>query len=270
MKINRIVKGLLALFVATGFTFTSCAPEADGGLPADAESSLTLTGRVYTNLQQDQDGNYYYTALENANSNILQTAASNTLTFVNTSFGRGQIKNGHLNITLTEPQASELVFLTSNLAGTFLNIHSNAPGGTYNITNASNPSYYDPLSPNPTTAVRYAIVDNMTMTNPNGTLTRSNISGSDSKYTEEKIIYIYVDKGITIMADGDKDTSPGTATSPTRTWDYKNVSLTLTGGWNAIYIKYDYTFTPGSTTDNYTINTSETITKDSPDLKWVY
>jgi hypothetical protein len=116
----------------------------------------------------------------------------------------------------------------------------------------------------PTTA-RYAELNLRTISDDPpiyGRLLRENNSYSSGTWTDEGVIYIYVDRNVTISAD--------------RTvWDFKDedyswsatinaFNILLSTGWNAIYYKGISTETENFVTESVTISSS------TPDtLKWI-
>jgi len=280
MKINRIVKGLLALFVATGFTFTSCAPEADGGLSEHSEKNLSLTGRVYQDRGVDKDGNYFYTEYLHTERTDSTTTPNQIFfsttgtTFVTSNYGRGQIKNGHLNITIREPNTFDLG--TSWLTNTATELTTGSGPLVGYIVTVDN--QWDATNAN--VAPRYVVlsltsninsISGGTINTANAPLRRLNRSGSRSDWTEEEVIYIFVDKPTTIRAtsSGVQNLAPSGVTYTSTYTRPTVVTLGLKVGWNAIYTKYTYKFTAGSNTDNYRLEQTHEIKVDSPALKWV-
>jgi hypothetical protein len=94
---------------------------------------------------------------------------------------------------------------------------------------------------------------------------KSTVSGTVSsfKMTQESVMYLYVDKDVTItlVAKEQSGTDEEDGTPYTNT--YKAATLKFTQGWNALYVEQEMSGT--STTRSRTV----TLSMKNPDLYWV-
>jgi len=241
MKIKRMIKVFSALFVLAGLSFTSCAPDADGGLPSQSNPSLSLTGRIYTE-NTDKNGNYYYT--ENiTNNNKVDVTINNGVILAS-----GRITNGHLSIDIPAPFASDIS--SNNFNASVVDVVNYGTSGFTSIV----------VTPSGTDSAKYATLSF------SNSLNRRARSGSNNNGTNESVIYVYVDKPVTVTATG---IQPNTTLQTHNYYNLEGGSLRLETGWNAILTRVVSEFTVGSTfaTDRQVNRT--TISVGSPDLRWV-
>jgi len=220
------VLGIVALVAIIGFSMTAC-PEDGGGGPVSFGDELNLSGQVYTVSYPD----YFTPSYAKFEGNLTLTGT-----------GTGKIEGGQLTYTAGVPTG--LTSITSVVGGlaslgfsdpTVSDDTAKAASLEIDITS----SYYD-----------------LTKENSTAKISDTSISGSS-----EEVMFIYVDKDVTITATGGNVTDyiDGIGIDVT----IKNLKLSLKAGWNAIDIYQKYSVGVDGGTGTLSVSVG------NPDLKWV-
>jgi hypothetical protein len=235
--------GIFTLAVVIGFSATAC----DIGIDEDAVSgmeTLELSGQVY---------------LENWNGNdsISYQDYTGNLTVSGNYGGSGAITNGKLKYSIGTPGNLKTLNFKDFLDdfGSITSTPASVKGVVLEVLDISGSGdYYGVGKGN--TAISAVT---------NGFL-----------YTFEDVMYVYVEKDLTVSGRGSTD-GPRTETVGdtqfTHTVITKDFSLALKTGWNAVYLKDENLETSTGTVTNppkKVVSTDTyTVSLGNPDLKWV-
>jgi hypothetical protein len=237
MKNSLKFFGIIALTVVIGLSTTGC-PTDDGGSedgPAFLGDRLELSGQVYTEKWNDS-----YTSLSYQNY-------TGNLAINDYYGGSGEIKNGNLSYSIGTPDLYTL------------NPEDQLGRGYDNVTSSSQ---------NVKGRLLYYLDTN------SGDLRKTShtisISGTKFSETYEGVVYVYVDKDVTVSGKGKEEKYDEDGYNETYTT--KNFSLALKAGWNAVYTKVTESSSFAGSIDNPTsvnFTYTETMSLGNPSLKWV-
>jgi hypothetical protein len=208
-----------------------------GGTLGDDE--LVLKGTVYT-LTFDES-TFRYTPVPYTTAGTVKVMASAGGT--PEELGEGLLADGKFNISVTKKPANLAAFDANAVANLFDDWDSPAA----DPADAKGAQVYLQLAGGDS-------ISKLKIT----------ISGTESNYkaTQEGVMYLYVDKDVTITlgAKVDSDTDEEGATY---TVTYKAATLKLTKGWNALYQEMEATGTETATSGTASVSVK------NPDLDWV-
>jgi len=244
MKKSKKLFGIAALAVVIGFTMTACSspgggggdnnssdpsnPGSNSGTPINGAATLKISGeQVY---ESDEDGN-----LTKFNVNVPISDGG--------IGGSGSISNGILSYSIETPNNLESI----NALFTEWNYWTDA------TFSASDPS------------AKYSLLEEL-LTQDGNTLVKGefkeSIKGNTYTTLEAYLVYIYVDKDVTITADAYSGTSmDGNKTFGT---SVKAIKLALKAGWNTVFWLQEGTATSDYTTYNTTVSLSNPTS-----LRWM-
>jgi hypothetical protein len=220
--------GIITLAVLIGLLTIGCSDDDGDGNGGDGSgylgATLELSGQVYTGDDNSFDYKNY---------------TGGDLTVSSLYGGSGTITGGKLNFTIGVPE---------NL-------------NTFDFEDLFGYGYDDVTSSS--SSVQGVILDKLS-TNPGGRLYKENDTRSESgnsfSKTHEEVLYVYVNKDVTVSGKG----TTIKITDHNYTFTSKNFNLALKAGWNAVYLKYfeSGTYDHGSTETG-------TISLSNPSLRWV-
>ena len=229
---------LCAAMTAVIFTFAGCPTDGsdNGGgnsIPSGSlGDTLSISGeQVYIEAEnEDGFGPPTYT----------NETGNKTVTVHGATAEKAEITGGKLTLTITTAPASlqPVSSMTTGLG-----------------------EMYDNVTATPADAKGTSLsleVDGHTLskTNSTGSQSSSSITGID-----ESVMYLYVDKDLTITGKG-KTTTENFGIAFTTTTN--NFTLNLKKGWNAIYTKENFSMTQSAMTATVTMSLG------NPGLKWTY
>jgi len=238
---NILVYGFIAVILMFAFIACDDGNDPNGGNPNGNDPNsgktsfgdkLELSGQVYTMEWDDDNGGYVFSKFEGDLALKSDTAWG----------ASGEIKGGKLNYTVGTPPAVSLSSITS-----WFWIDDEDYDGYFTDITISDES------------VKFAELNIEVSSNTyHFTVGKGNVSGNESGYTQESVMFMYVDNPVTITAKGKTETEDG------HTRKTNDINLSLEKGWNAIYQRYSYS----QNTETKEGTTTRTISVSNPDLKW--
>jgi hypothetical protein len=248
MKNSLKIFGIITLAVVVGLSTTGC-PSDDSGSnedgPAFLGDRLELSGQVYTEKWNDS-----YTSLS------YQKYTGNLA--INDYYGgNGEIKNGNLSFSIGTPDYLHTLDLEDKFGWNYDNL-------TLSNQNVKGTLLFDP---NSGSSIDYSY--------PRKTSQTISISGTKFSQTFEGVVYVYVDKDVTVSGKGKEEKYDEYGYDEygyKETYTTKNFSLALKAGWNAVYTKVtgSGSFTgPIDDPTSVNITSIETMSLGNPSLKWV-
>jgi hypothetical protein len=233
MKNTIKTLGIIAIAAIIAFALIACEQE----IPTNLGETATLSGKVYTYTQNPQTYAITWTAYSGAALTVTADGMS----------GNGTISaTGDFSFTLRMPTSLydfTKEFLEDELFEPWSNLTvapANAKGSMLFYFGVNSPDYYG-------------------LYRGNVTLTSGppNLSG-----TEESVMYVYVDKDVTIS--GKETTESSEYDGETFIYTSKDFHLTLKQGWNPVYHK------GSSSWSGTTVTNILEIKLGNPDsLRWV-
>ncbi|MDR0475823.1 MAG: hypothetical protein LBH43_19415 [Treponema sp.] len=231
--------GIIAFAAIIGFSMLACdtggdASNDDGYLGVE----VVLSGKVYE--EEYGYGDSPYKAYTGPNLTLSDYGQA----------GEGSITGGNLKYTIGTPKNPDPIETT--IRDVFGYPYSKSYGG--NLAASVSAVQSDWL----------AIYD--VFSGWGYELTRVNFSSNNSGYTNEKVFYVYVASDVTVSATGKTETNEYNGD----TREFKNISLDLKQGWNAIHKKSSTKWIDDKD-DPWSMASTETITWaiKNPALKWV-
>ncbi|MCL1836194.1 MAG: hypothetical protein FWG46_01465 [Treponema sp.] len=236
--------GIIALAAIIGFSMASC--DDGGGDPPTGMEELNFTGQqVYTEDFNEETFKLSYTAF------------NGTLNLTDYMGGTGSVTTGgKLSYTKGTPTATYLNDLT-------------------NWLDDLDDQGYTEITP-ATTSVKCATLDAFEISGTSNyySMTKEyySMSGNEASgsYTFTNVRYVYVTDDILITAKGYTDNGSEVDEGFTYSWNdtYRNISLNLKKGWNAVYSKSTGagTRTASGSTSTRTI---EVAVGDPSNTRWV-
>jgi hypothetical protein len=241
--------GIIALIVIIGFSMITCDDDngddnSGGGGGGGGNSGATL-GQETLSITDQQ---VYTIVVDETNGTISYPVYTDSISALNDSYtpplGTAVITNGKFTYTQTGAPAGSALMGISD----WLDLLGN-----------------DNITANPVDT-KIAIIDVFKTTSNDYRLSRMNLSLSNynastqtGTMTNEEVMYVYVDKNVTITAakvgpeieDGDDDDIPMETTQ-------EAINLSLTKGWNAVTVKIINTVTTSKISYTYSVIKGDT------------
>jgi len=225
------ILGIIALIAIIGLSMAACPEDDGGGGPTAFGDKLEIKGeQVYT--REGDFPTYEYKKFEG------------NLSLTNTLGGSGKIEGGKLTYTIEVPSSlSAITFFTDDLV--------------------NNMSFTDvKISDESVKAALFQFIDTANGSAYPGVHKwemSGKLSGDILNAEAGSVVFMYVDKDVTITAKGRTSTEYG------ETYTLKDLNLSLKKGWNAILNKQSGPINVKDGTGSSTIS----LSVDNPDLKWV-
>ena len=233
--------GVIALAALIAFSMTACSGKSG---PTNFGEKLEFSGEQVYTMERVKEGD-----------NI--TVNYKPYTSFDVTFDNSKITGGKFSVTRGAPSILDVASIIEILR--YINIYDN-------FTNVLTSD----------TTVKAAVIFNFGTQTGEKTLSRENTvykniqvtgTGEDETWsgslTEERMIFVYVDKPVKITGTGRTETLTQ-KNGGTYIEKYNDLNLSLAKGWNTFYTKMDISFlTTG-------INITNTISVSNPSsLKWV-
>jgi len=224
--------GIIAIAAIIGFSMTACPEEDDGG-PVNFGDKLEIKNEQVYTVKYSETAAPVYTKFTGDVALVSNEARGES----------GEIKGGKLTYTIGAPPTR------------YLN------GFTYMKGDLENLGYTNVGVTN--TDVKFYQLEEIEAVSGNRSVYKGEnsykLSGTTYSGSSESVMFIYVDKAVTLTAKGgtfDEDGSKITL---------KDLNLSLKQGWNALYTKESGSFN----INTYTGSSTVSVSIDNPNLNWV-
>jgi hypothetical protein len=214
-----------------------CPQDSGDSTPSGTlgDGELVLKGKVYTQTFDESVYEYKTTLYTTAGTVEVWASSSGGSS---EKLGEGPLTDGDFNISVTQkPSASLAAFNTALLP--------------YLFSGWDNPMAEPVEAKGAPISLHFG----------NDRIMKSRSTVSRDRMTDEAVLYLYVDKDVTITlgANEESDTEDGF----TSTITYKATTLKLAQGWNALYQEYEIAETSNGQSGTVSISVK------NPDLDWV-
>jgi hypothetical protein len=255
-KYSDISKALtIALAVIITFSMTACFladDEGGGKLPINYGDKLALSGDVFLEIRTEEETELGYDV-----THIPFSLIGDSLTIKNTYGGSGKVSGGNLSYSIGIP--------TGQYPLNFVSLFKKKDYGFFDSGEAE------------------GVVLNLQFNYDNfSSLHRGETTIVDSNgvisITEESVIYIYVDKDVSVSGVGMPGGSAGkpgiiNGKPYTKTEKVEHLSLKLKAGWNTVYERSESSIRRnmgmGNILESYDITETYKMSLENPsDLKW--
>ena len=249
MKMKHgLLIGFAVIVMAAIFTLTGCPTDADDDndnkVPSGSlgeiltitgaqvyTSSLSATGVTYTPITGDKTVTVYYYNFMTPQAVTLNAP------------DKAEIKAGKLTVSIAAVPTG--LGSLSDMTGEY------GLGRDYSSVS---------VTPNDAQSASLVLMaGNDSLSKSEGTISQA---GATYNFSRQGVVYIYVDKPVTITGKG--KTVSDSEDNESYTTTTQDITLNLTTGWNAICTNTNGTKTESSTTE------TSTMSVGNPDIKWIY